>query len=265
VIKSATIKKSDSVSRTCLVVLDINRSTSDLFAHVLHLLGSDLPKTPLEFGVDGHAGHGTSEPVARLNEAILASLGAAEHDWRPLDPGWHNSPTTAEFRQWALTAADQEFDGSSFVVLREPGLGRIAPFWFDVLVSAGLRPLIVVPVHSSGQMVASPADRDGSIPELDRLVWLRHMLEVEAASRDMPRIFFSCENLLTDWRLFAARASSTLDVCWPCPPESAAPADLPPLNWSFLMYGFGHEGGQQWEGSGIRQRRSSRSFVRPMC
>lgn len=221
--KGAAAQEAGRSGRACVLVLDMHRGRAGALARVLHLLGCDLPKTPLESEHKGRSGYGTSEPVSRLNDAILACAAPAGHDWQPLDRDWLKSRAAAEFRPWAITAAEHEFGGSSLFVLTDTRIARTLSFWLDVLTSAGIRPLIVVPVGHPADVAPSATTGDSQRSELAHLVWLRHLLEAETASRGIARIFALHDESLTNWRQFAVRAEKALDICWPCAPENAAP------------------------------------------
>ncbi|MEI9413661.1 hypothetical protein [Mesorhizobium sp. Cs1321R2N1] len=49
------------------------------------------------------------------------------------------------------------------------------------------------------------------------LLWLRHVLEAEHQSRDMPRYFLRHEDFRTDWRRHLNHAADETGVIWPAP------------------------------------------------
>ena len=59
-------------------------------------------------------------------------------------------------------------------------------------------------------------------PDECHALWLRHLLEVERATRGLPRVFVSYPALLRDWRSVADAIAVTLDLTWPQPPADAA-------------------------------------------
>jgi hypothetical protein len=79
-----------------------------------------------------------------------------------------------------------------------------------------------VPDRNLLEVAASP--RTGRVPPTKSLLlWLRHFLEAEAATRDIPRSFVSYESLLRDWRKALRAISSDLSIEWPLPEDLVAP------------------------------------------
>jgi hypothetical protein len=54
------------------------------------------------------------------------------------------------------------------------------------------------------------------------LLWLRHTLDAEQATRGEPRVIASYERLMADWRLVMADAAAGLRLDWPISPQTAA-------------------------------------------
>ena len=212
-----------SSGRSCLLILGMHRSGTSALARVLTLLGADAPQTLMPANVANETGYWESMSVFGLNEELLASAGSAWDDWQAFEPGWLASPKAGAFEARARAALEAEYGGSSFFVLKDPRLCRIAPFWLGVLAAAGVRPLVLLPLRNPLEVAASLERRDGFAPELGHLLWLRHVLAAEAASRGLPRVHCSYDQLMQDWPHLAARAGKTLNLAWPHAPERAAP------------------------------------------
>src|SRR4029453_17457071 len=70
----------------------------------------------------------------------------------------------------------------------------------------------------------SLAARDRLPAEFSLLMWLRHMLDAEHATRGLPRSIVGYRDLLTDWRAVARRIADDLHITWPCSPDTAGEA-----------------------------------------
>jgi len=215
--------KRPSSGRVCLLVPGMHRSGTSALSRVLTLLGADPPKALMPANEANEAGYWESIEIYKLNDDLLASAGSGWDDWRAIDPGWYASPKAGEFRARAQAALEAEFGDSSFFVLKDPRICRIAPFWLDVFDTAGIRPLILLPLRNPLEVAASLEKRDGFPPEFGHLLWLRHVLEAEAATRGRPRLHCSYDELMADWPRLAARAQAALALSWPRTPERAAP------------------------------------------
>lgn len=201
--------------RVGVLVLGMHRSGTSALTRVLSLLGCDLPKTLVPAHPSNEAGHWESLPIVELNDDILNSAGTNQNDWLAFNPGWYASPKAAEFKERALSALAEEFGKSRLFALKDPRICRFAPFWLDVLDTAGVRPAIIMPIRNPLEVAESLFRRNGFDPALGHLLWLRHVLEAEAGSRGWPRFHTSFESLLTGWSSLAAAAQDKLGVSWP--------------------------------------------------
>lgn len=200
--------------KTAVLVLGMHCSGGSDLARVLNLLGCDLPKTNSDMAQSG------SDAIAAFNETLLASAGSSWCDWRAIHPGWRSSPKAEEFKTAALQLLEQKFGASRLFVLKDPRICRLLPLWLDVLEAAGVHPALVMPTRNPLDVAASLAARDGLDPALGQLVWLRHVLDAEAASRGRPRLHCSYGALLAHWPRLIQRAEETLAISFPRAPMS---------------------------------------------
>jgi hypothetical protein len=201
--------------RIGVLVLGMHRSGTSALSRVLSLLGCDLPNTLMGASRSNESGHWESSIIYRLNDEILGSGGSDWQDWLAFNPGWYSSPKFAEYKERALTTLEEEFGDSRLFVLKDPRICRLAPFWLDVLETAGARPAVVIPVRNPLEVAQSLALRDGFDPALGHLLWLRHVLEAEVGTRGLRRFYCSYDDLLTGWSRVVAAAQEALDVPWP--------------------------------------------------
>jgi len=204
-----------SLKRVCILVLGMHRSGTSAVVRMLNYLGCDLPRTVMGANLTNETGHWESIPICRLDDRILASAGSDWDDWLELNPGWLESPKREEFRDEALGVLEEEFGSSRLFVLKDPRICRLVPFWLDCLEHAGARPLIVFPVRNPLEVAASLEKRNGLEPGLGQLLWLRHVLDAEFASRGTPRFFTSYDRVLNEWARTAQDAQAALGITWP--------------------------------------------------
>lgn len=207
--------KTPPPKRTCILVLGMHRSGTSAVVRLLNYLGCDLPRTLLGANRTNETGHWESIPICRLDDRILESAGTDWNDWLELNPGWMDSPKREEFRDEALGVLEDEFASSRLFVLKDPRICRLVPFWLDCLEQAGVRPLIVSPVRNPLEVAASLEKRNGLEAGLGQLLWLRHVLDAEVASRGTPRFFTTYDRVLNEWARTAEDAQTALGMIWP--------------------------------------------------
>ena len=193
----------------------MHRSGTSALTRMLGSLGCDLPGTLMPPDEHNERGYWESEPISALNDALLESAGSAWDDWEPFNPGWYASPVAAGFRDQACAVLEHEFQDSRIFVLKDPRVGRLLPFWIDVLTGFGADTRVAMPIRNPLEVAGSLQARDAIDPSVGLLLWLRHVLDAEVASRDRPRVFVRFVDQLRDWQGVAVNVAQELDLSWP--------------------------------------------------
>lgn len=203
------------VDRVAIVVAGMHRSGTSALTRVLGSLGCGLPKTLMPANEYNVPGYWESEEVASLNDTLLESAGSSWDDWEPFNPDWYASPVAGEFRGRALSVLAAEFEDAPMFVLKDPRIARLLPFWTAVLGEYGADVRVALPIRNPVEVAGSLQARDAIDPSVGLLLWLRHVLDAEAASRDHRRSFVRFEDLLRDWEAVAAMVARDLELSWP--------------------------------------------------
>ncbi len=210
-------------ARPALLVLGMHRSGTSALAGVLGRAGFALPQELMPPTEHNPRGYFESTWIFRLNDALLAAAGSSWDDWRAFDADWHLSPAAEPFHAEAQEALAAEFPGTAPIVLKDPRICRLLPFWTGALTEAGFRPLAVCTHRPAREVGASLARRNGWPEARGLLLWLRHVLDAEAQTRGRPRVFVSYDGLLADWRGTLGRIAEAFDLALPRPLDEAAP------------------------------------------
>ena len=183
---------------------------------VINLLGARLSNGLMPALTDNNeAGFWESSAVYRLNEDLLESAGSRWDDWRRFNTDWFRSPVVGEFEARALEVLNEDLGQATFFALKDPRICRLVPFWKNVLHAFGAQVKCVLPIRQPLEVAASLQSRDGfSLPK-STMLWLRHVLDAEAATRELPRAFVTYDELLGDWRASARKLSDSLEIAWP--------------------------------------------------
>ena len=208
--------------KNCLLVLGMHRSGTSALTKILNNLGADLPKSLIPAGLSNSTGHWESQMLAEFNDELLASAGTSWDDWSECTPGWFKSLRSEEFLDLAKVKFEEEFGNSRLMVMKDPRICRILPFWLKFFELNGIEPSIIIPLRNPLEVAESLVKRDGSDKQSGLLLWLRHVLDAEIFSRGRPRIFYAYDNLLENWGKLADEIENTLGVRWPKKSESAA-------------------------------------------
>jgi GT2 family glycosyltransferase len=91
------------------------------------------------------------------------------------------------------------------------------PLWIKLCDRLELNPRFILMVRHPCDVAASLTVRDGFSPGRGGLLWLRHALEAELATRGYPRTVVNYEDLVghLGWRGVVSRISDEFDLVWP--------------------------------------------------
>ena len=185
---ASTMTRPSTDARDGYLVLGMHRSGTSAVAGMLAKLGVSAPATLLPPADDNVKGFWESEKIVAFHDELLASAGSDWNDWREFDPDWRNTPLAATFRTRAIDILQGEFGTSPSFVLKDPRACRFVWFWLDIFADQGIRPLVVLPLRSPLEVAKSLSARDGHPITRSLLVWLRHVLDAECATRDQTRV-----------------------------------------------------------------------------
>jgi len=201
--------------RVAVVVLSMHRTGSSALSRVLSLLGCDLPKTLLGENGSNQAGHWESTEVRDLNDDLLASAGSDWQDWQVFNPNWYETVRPLEFRLRAAGVLSQEFGESRLFVFKDPRVCRIFPFWRDAFADEGIEPKVILTLRHPHEVAASLEQRDRMSRQQGLLLWLRHVLEAEAASRGLTRATVQYDAMLVKPMSVVTELQDRLGLYWP--------------------------------------------------
>jgi hypothetical protein len=209
--------------KVALLVMGVGRSGTSALTRVLNLLGAALPAKTLAANSGNERGYWEPSSILALSEEILSVHGSDWHDPRSFPKEWFASSEAAVFIDRAKTIIEDDYDGASLIVIKEPRICRLAPIYLAALDRAGYASRVVIPLRHPSEVAGSLKQRDGTDELTSELIWIRHMLEMEAATRHCPRVWMTYDQLLEDWWSVQATIALALNVTWLNPAKAVAP------------------------------------------
>lgn len=191
--------KPDTGKGIAVVVAGMHRSGTSSLTKVLSAFGYTLPKTLLAASSSNETGFWESSVINRLNDKIFESTGSNWRSWHALPTNWGDRPSLAALRNEALATLNSEFNMASTILLKDPRLSRLMPFWYPVLEKANLKPVVICPIRNPIETAASLEQRNGLPQAIGLLIWLRYQLDLEFDTRGNKRSFTHYNTLLNDW------------------------------------------------------------------
>ena len=208
-----------SKTKTVLFVLGMHRSGTSVLTGLLAKLGAGLPRTLMPEHATNATGFFESTAVMDTNNRILAEGGSRWKDWRAFSLTPEKTEQAIERISQVLEA---EFSDSDFIALKDPRVCRMAPLWLEAAHRNGYAPRVLLPYRNPMEVADSLNARDGlAVPE-GLLIWLRHVLDAEYVSRELPRVFVPMAGLLDDWRSNVELIGNKLKIDWPVSPQAVS-------------------------------------------
>ena len=186
----------------CILVLGMYGSGTSALTRMFSLAGAALPRTLLGADEADETGCWEPERLVRYHDRLLSDLGSSWHDWKPLDfPSLPLSDRKTIHSDIKSILAD-EFGGRRLWVLKEPRICRFVPIYREVLSDMGVALSPVLIFRNPLEVMAS-LQRRGDWP-VERsaadvcLLWLRHVLDCETATRGVKRSIASHASIVSD-------------------------------------------------------------------
>ncbi|ATE64031.1 sulfotransferase family protein [Rhizorhabdus dicambivorans] len=192
-------------ARIAILVLGMHRSGTSALARLLGYLGAALPRDAIEAHSDNAKGYWESAAIVKADDQLLRVARSSWFDPRPLDLS-RLEPSALRSRKdriWeAVTAA---FGEAPLMAIKDPRQCRFVPTIVETLAEHGVASRAVLMLRSPQAVARSIASRDGTTMAFAQLLWLRHMIDAERATRGLARAVVSFEAMLAQWRYAAAK------------------------------------------------------------
>jgi hypothetical protein len=213
-----------SQPRKAILVLGMHRSGTSALGGLVAAYGAATPKNLLPGSLHNPKGHWESTPLTIADDNLLTAAASSWHDWLPLDRQWLQSPAAERFRHTIKAIVLSEFGDAPLFFIKDPRICRFVPFMASILADLSVDPVAFLPVRNPLEVAYSLQQRDQIALPTTLMLWLRHVLEAEYHSRNMPRCILRHEDLLSDWRHHMDRAARQMGIVWPASADQAAAA-----------------------------------------
>jgi GT2 family glycosyltransferase/glycosyltransferase involved in cell wall biosynthesis len=195
----------------CIIVAGMHRSGTSAVTRVVNLLGADIAR---ELMPPAPANNETGfwEPIAvtKIHDRLLKELASSWDDPFPLPDRWTETDTARLAKGCLADEIKRDFSDSSLFVVKDPRITRLLPMWLEILDELAIEPIVVVPVRNPLEIAASLEARDRFPLAKSLLLYAHSYLETELETRERQRFFVRYDQLLDDWRPFAARLELVL-------------------------------------------------------
>ena len=207
--------KKPSSRGTAMVVFGMHRSGTSILTRVLNAHGCALSSQLLGANPSNPSGHWESSVAIAINDQLLADLGRSWDDLRELPHDWMQRSEARAAKDKIRILLDGDFRSERLWAIKEPRMCRLAPLWIEAIAELGFEVKAVIAVRHPREVALSLLRRDGLPVAHGLMLWTHHLLEAEAATRDLPRVVVSHREISSNWRSAMERIGSGLGVDWP--------------------------------------------------
>ena len=189
----------------------MGRSGSSALARVLSLCGAGLPLQLLPPNFGNPTGYWEPQRAVELNDEFLHARGSSWYD-AALELQ-QNPPPAIERRAFItdiMALLESEFDLTRPIVLKEPRISALLPYWIVATTGLGFTTKFVHVLRSPADVASSLYERDDLAEEQSFALWLKYNLLAERGARGAQRVFVSYEDLMRDWETVTARCIAGL-------------------------------------------------------
>ncbi len=190
------MKTSETSSGT--IILGPHRCGTSLVTSLIAGMGHDLGGEIIPAEKANPEGYWEHRGVVENHNNFLRAVGRSWSDPLPLDPSVFSGTEATAARGHIKEIFDRDFRGKRLWVLKDPRLCRLLPLWDEVLNSKDVAIRFVHVVRSPIAAAASLEKRDGMRLETSFVLWLRHLIEAELATRRYDRLWVALENIASD-------------------------------------------------------------------
>ena len=215
--------RSSSVEpKIALLVMGVARSGTSALARVLSLLGAGLPRDIMGPGLGNERGFWESNRIVALSDEMLGVHSSDWFDPRPFPRRWFANEEAMTFVDRAAALLENDYEGAPLIVVKDPRICRLVPIYTAALERAGYSARVVVTLRHPIEVIESLRRLVGTAPLVSELIWIRHILEMEASTRNALRVWVTYDNLLENWYPIQAMIAAKLDILWPKSPDRVA-------------------------------------------
>jgi len=188
------------MSRAAILVLGMHRSGTSALTWLLGRLGAALPRDAIEASGDNARGYWESQALVKADDQLLRVVRSSWFDPRALDFSRLSADGLRSRKNRIREAIESAWGDASLLAIKDPRQCRCAPIIVDVLDEMGIEPRALLMLRSPAEIARSLASRDGTTPAYAHLLWLRHMIDAERATRGLMRAVVDYDAMLGDWR-----------------------------------------------------------------
>jgi len=176
----------------------MHRSGTSAITRLLQEAGADVGERVVPGSAGNEEGHWEDAFAVELNERLLAEFGRRWDDARPLPRDWLQSEAATQARLQIVDYLTGSRSNTPLWAIKDPRMCVLADLWMSAVKEADCRHAVILLARHPAEVANSLAARDGMAPGKAALLWMRHMIDAERATRGSLRLALTYDELLAD-------------------------------------------------------------------
>ncbi|MEP6147677.1 MAG: hypothetical protein ABJ201_09690, partial [Nisaea sp.] len=176
--------KNKTSKPTAIIILGMHRSGTSAMTRVCNILGVNLSDNLLP-PTKGNNETGFWEHLNTVvtNEELLDAFDMHWDDPRALPSRWTETEAAKAAREKILAFLKTDFGTAPLWGIKDPRMCRLMPLWDPIIDELGVAPAYIIMLRHPLEVVRSLYQRDGLSDGRGMVLWLRHVIEAERATR----------------------------------------------------------------------------------
>lgn len=193
------------MNRAAILVLGMHRSGTSALTWLLGQMGATLPRDAIAASGDNARGYWESQALVKADDQLLRVVRSSWFDPRPLDFSRLSADGLRSRKNRIREAIESSWGDAPLLAIKDPRQCRCVPVITEVLGEMGVEPRGLLMLRRPAEIARSIASRDGTTSAYAHLLWLRHMIDAERATRGLMRAVVDYDGMLDDCRGTVAR------------------------------------------------------------
>jgi hypothetical protein len=194
-----------------LIVLGTHCSGASTLTGLLAVSGVITPGQRSRVGDENATEASQTTALVRFDDSMLRQFGLSWNSWAPMPARDLRDKVAAPMMGQACGIVQDQFGDADMIVLDDPTMCRLVPFWSDALLSLERTPFYMLVLRDPSEVAQSLRAGNGLDMAHGLLLWMTYVLEAEASTRGKRRRFTTYDAICDEPLKVLAQVHDLLD------------------------------------------------------
>lgn len=181
-----------------LFISGMHRSGTSALSGLLNQMNFNIGHSVMDAKFDNPKGFFENERISAFNERLLIHLNASWDFPFWMSKNWIQTAHLDKFFQEAADLFETEFDTSQPLLIKDPRLSLLFPFWEQFCEKHLLDAKFLISLRHPLEIAHSLKSRNGFSLNQGLFLWYHYLKNIEKSTREKSRFFVNFEALIKD-------------------------------------------------------------------